>query len=178
MSLREAASKSGLSHAYIRDLEIGVNRKTKAPINPSPETLKSLSEAYNYPYEELMERAGHITKVQLLETAFSQGLFKFEYPDGLEKNVELKGVIEEIKLLETDNDFFSSLPEEKKQAIANFFFNNFTFDYELVDSLKTIRMDTQRQKAAASIYKKLPDLSDERVKDLMKYADYLSKLED
>jgi len=60
MSLRLAAEKSGLSHTYIRDLELGVNRSTKAPIKPTPETLKRLSEAYNFQYEELMKKAGYI----------------------------------------------------------------------------------------------------------------------
>jgi transcriptional regulator with XRE-family HTH domain len=62
MPLREVATKSGLSHTYIRDLELGINRKTKAPINPTPETLKRLAEAYNYSYEDLMIMAGYIEK--------------------------------------------------------------------------------------------------------------------
>lgn len=60
LSLREAAEKSGLSHAYIRDLELGKNRKTKSPINPTPETIRRLAEAYNYDYEELMQKAGYL----------------------------------------------------------------------------------------------------------------------
>ncbi|MFC0212342.1 helix-turn-helix domain-containing protein [Paenibacillus chartarius] len=60
MSLREAAQKSGLSHAYIRDLELEKNRSTNDKIKPSPETLKKLSEAYNYSYTELMRRAGYL----------------------------------------------------------------------------------------------------------------------
>lgn len=65
MTLREAAEKSGLSHTYIRDLELGVNRKTKTPINPSPETLKRLASAYNYDYNELMKKAGYIDQLEL-----------------------------------------------------------------------------------------------------------------
>lgn len=60
MSLREAAQKSGLSHAYIRDLELEKNRSTNDKIKPSPETLKKLSEAYNYSYTELMRKAGYL----------------------------------------------------------------------------------------------------------------------
>lgn len=60
--LREVAFRSGLSHTYIRDLELGINRKTKAPINPTPETLKRLSEAYKYSYEDLMKKAGYIVE--------------------------------------------------------------------------------------------------------------------
>ncbi|WP_036745466.1 helix-turn-helix domain-containing protein [Paenibacillus sp. UNC451MF] len=60
MSLREAAKKSGLSHAYIRDLELEKNRSTNEKITPSPDTLKKLSDAYNYPYTDLMIKAGHL----------------------------------------------------------------------------------------------------------------------
>jgi transcriptional regulator with XRE-family HTH domain len=60
MSLRKAAEKSGLSHTYIRDLELGVNRATKTPIRPTPETLEKLSKAYDYKYEELMKKAGYL----------------------------------------------------------------------------------------------------------------------
>lgn len=60
--LREVAAKCGLSHTYIRDLELGINRKTKAPINPTPDTLMRLSEAYKFPYEELMRMAGYLSE--------------------------------------------------------------------------------------------------------------------
>lgn len=60
MSLREAAKRSGLSHAYIRDLELERNRSTNERITPSPDTLKKLSIAYSYPYTDLMIKAGHL----------------------------------------------------------------------------------------------------------------------
>lgn len=60
LSLREAAQRSGLSYTYIRDIERGYNRSTKAPIKPTPETLQRLAKAYNYSYDELMQMAGYI----------------------------------------------------------------------------------------------------------------------
>lgn len=60
MSLREASKRSGLSHTYIRDLELGVNRVTKTPIQPTPETLRKLADAYDYSYDILMKKAGYI----------------------------------------------------------------------------------------------------------------------
>ncbi|MEW9698442.1 helix-turn-helix domain-containing protein [Paenibacillus sp. SI8] len=68
MSLREAAHKSGLSHAYIRDLELERNRSTNEKIKPSPVTLKKLSDAYNYSYTELMEKAGYLEKEDMHHT--------------------------------------------------------------------------------------------------------------
>lgn len=72
MSLREAANKSGLSHAYIRDLELERNRSTNEKINPSPVTLKKLSDAYNIPYTDLMEKAGYLELDAVSPTASKQ----------------------------------------------------------------------------------------------------------
>lgn len=63
-SLREIAKETELSHTYISDLEKGFRRDTKAPINPSPETLKRLAEAYNFSYEELLKVAGYLESTQ------------------------------------------------------------------------------------------------------------------
>lgn len=59
MPLREAAERSGLSHSYIRYLEMGKRPGTNTPINPTPESLRGLAKAYNYSYSELMKLAGY-----------------------------------------------------------------------------------------------------------------------
>lgn len=59
-SLRDVSKRVGLSHSYLSILEKGIDPRSKAPINPSPDTLKRLAEAYNYPYEKLMKVAGYI----------------------------------------------------------------------------------------------------------------------
>jgi HTH-type transcriptional regulator, competence development regulator len=61
-SLRQVADSTGLSHSYISDIENGYRRGSKTPLNPTPETLKRLSQAYDYSYEKLMELAGYIKK--------------------------------------------------------------------------------------------------------------------
>ncbi|MFF5994240.1 helix-turn-helix transcriptional regulator [Lysinibacillus sp. KU-BSD001] len=61
-SLREIGEITELSHTYIADIEKGYRRGTKKPINPSPETLKRLADAYNYPYEDLMKIAGYLNE--------------------------------------------------------------------------------------------------------------------
>jgi transcriptional regulator with XRE-family HTH domain len=66
LKFREAAEKSGLSHSYIRYIEIGKRPGSGTPINPTPDTLKRLADAYDYPYEKLLEIAGYLpTGVQL-----------------------------------------------------------------------------------------------------------------
>lgn len=60
-SLRSVSNRINgkLSHSYISDLEKGISRRG-TPINPTPEALKILSEAYNVSYDYLMELAGYI----------------------------------------------------------------------------------------------------------------------
>lgn len=52
-SLREVAELSGVSNAFISQIESGKVRQ------PSPATLYKLAECYGVPYETLMERAGY-----------------------------------------------------------------------------------------------------------------------
>lgn len=59
-SLRQVADITQLSHTYISDIEKGYRRDTMTPINPSPDTLKKLSDAYNFPYEEMLRTAGYL----------------------------------------------------------------------------------------------------------------------
>ncbi|WP_433943513.1 helix-turn-helix domain-containing protein [Paenibacillus sp. SN-8-1] len=58
ISLRDAAEKSGVSYSYIRDIELGINRKTKKEVSPSPAALKKIADAYQINYYELLEKAG------------------------------------------------------------------------------------------------------------------------
>ncbi|SFM28576.1 Helix-turn-helix domain-containing protein [Gracilibacillus orientalis] len=96
-SLREVAKDTGLSHSYISDIEKGFRRDTKTPLKPSPETLKRLSDSYDYPYESLLEKAGYIDKKPESESV--EGFFgydldslteeeKKELKDQLKKEVE------------------------------------------------------------------------------------------
>jgi transcriptional regulator with XRE-family HTH domain len=77
MSLREASKATGLSHAYIRDLELNKNRSTGRSIFPSPSVLRMISKGYGKPYPNLLERAGYIDDEdvhEMLEWLVSKGL--------------------------------------------------------------------------------------------------------
>lgn len=80
-SLREAAARSGLSHGYIRDVEIGINRKSGSPIIPMPKTLLKFSEAYQANYQVMMQIAGHIKAddnfFELIEVELSSVLYVY-----------------------------------------------------------------------------------------------------
>lgn len=68
LSFREASDKSGLSHSYIRYLEAGKRPGSNTPINPTPDTLKKLADAYKHPYEDLMMIAGYISTQYVIDT--------------------------------------------------------------------------------------------------------------
>lgn len=81
-TLREVAELTGISHGYIGMLERGYDNRTKKPINPSPEILRKLSLAYNFPYDILMFVAGYleIGKESLIKLSQKYPIFR-EYAD-------------------------------------------------------------------------------------------------
>lgn len=109
LTLRIAAEKSGLSHSYISSLENGKHPQTKAPINPSPESLKKLADAYNYSYEELMRIAGYIEN-------------KAEEKDAADKLIEyLDMELTDEEIMDRMNFYVDEIklsPEEVKEFIA------------------------------------------------------------
>ncbi|MEK4191726.1 hypothetical protein BSK48_16875 [Paenibacillus odorifer] len=56
-SLRDAADRIGISHTYLRILEKGVDLRSGNPVKVTADTLKLISTAYSYPYEELLRAA-------------------------------------------------------------------------------------------------------------------------
>lgn len=67
LSLRDAASLTGLGHSYIRDLELGINRKTGKKVVPSIKSLQKIATAYNLDIYELLNIAGLIDIDELKE---------------------------------------------------------------------------------------------------------------
>ena len=56
LTLREVEEASGVSNAYLSQLETGKIAK------PSPHILHKLASVYGVPYEVLMEKAGYISR--------------------------------------------------------------------------------------------------------------------
>ncbi|TYQ14802.1 UNVERIFIED_CONTAM: putative transcriptional regulators [Acetivibrio alkalicellulosi] len=74
-SIRKAANKMGISYSYLSILEKGVDPRTGKDSSPRPETLKIISKAYNYPYEELMKAAGYLDENESLGRKFDLAIF-------------------------------------------------------------------------------------------------------
>ncbi|WP_416149455.1 helix-turn-helix domain-containing protein [Salipaludibacillus sp. HK11] len=79
-SLRKAAKDTGLSHSYIADIEKGFRRDTHTPLNPSPDTLKLIATAYNYPYKKLLEKAGYINPEDYFEDFPNAAEYNKKFP--------------------------------------------------------------------------------------------------
>ena len=101
MTFREAAERSGLSHAYIRYLEIGKRPGTNTPINPSPEMLKGLAKAYNHSFKDLMIRAGY--SYEDIESA------SIEETESDEQDKEIFSLVSKIKNPDVKQGFIDML---------------------------------------------------------------------
>ena len=64
LSLRKASELIGISHNYLSILEKGVDPRNNRPVQVTPEILKRISAAYEYPMDELLFLAGFNTKLE------------------------------------------------------------------------------------------------------------------
>ena len=95
LSLREAEKESGVSNAYIAQIEKG-DRPA-----PSPDILKKLAQAYNVTVREMLMRAGYLdepevtaTEEERIEAAFQYVLADPDYKLGTrlrEEEIDTKG---------------------------------------------------------------------------------------
>ncbi|MDD9266419.1 helix-turn-helix domain-containing protein [Paenibacillus sp. GCM10023248] len=128
MSLRKVASKSGLSHAYIRDLELGRNRTTNDIIKPSPDTLRKLSQAYQYPYTDLLMKAGYLEEASSMQTNRDIRLEHIWYVEFGAKSIKYysaEGVVEEnVESLVAFTSFIEALMEQQFAKVDMHLFVN------------------------------------------------------
>ncbi|WP_100012318.1 helix-turn-helix domain-containing protein [Lentibacillus sediminis] len=66
LSARKLAEKSGVSQAYLSQLETGQNNK------PSAEILQKISKGLDISYLELMDEAGYLTNLDEIEEAIKE----------------------------------------------------------------------------------------------------------
>lgn len=74
-SIREAAKRMGISYSYLSILEKGIDPRTGKDSNPKPDTLRLISKAYDYPYEELMKAAGYLNDESIPDRKFDLTVF-------------------------------------------------------------------------------------------------------
>ncbi|MBS4174308.1 helix-turn-helix transcriptional regulator [Bacillus sp. FJAT-49736] len=64
LSLRKASELIGISHNYLSILEKGFDPRNNRPVQVTPEILKKISAAYEYPIEELLFLAGFNSTIE------------------------------------------------------------------------------------------------------------------
>ena len=77
-SLRDASKRIGISHTYLDTIEKGYDKRSGKHVNPTPETLKLLSKAYNYDYKELLVKAGYLEPNSTEETKAEKDEAEFQ----------------------------------------------------------------------------------------------------
>ncbi|WP_059140802.1 helix-turn-helix domain-containing protein [Paenilisteria newyorkensis] len=111
-SYREMSEKTKISHNYLRNLVNGYDPRTKAPIQPSVDTLKKLSKAYMYSYTKLLEAAGYIDELEKIELPNDDFTETAKRIAALreEKNLSLSEVAEQLEL---DEATYSKIEDAK-----------------------------------------------------------------
>ncbi|MGM0776960.1 MAG: helix-turn-helix domain-containing protein [Bacillota bacterium] len=109
LSYREASELSGLSHSYIRYIEIGKRPGSDTPISPTPDTLKALAKAYKYDYDELLKAAGYLddNKEEKSDDEKKKANVAFHDFDNLTQ--------EEIEYLETQLEIFRKIKKRENK---------------------------------------------------------------
>ena len=92
LSLRDVEADTGISNAYLSQLERG------DASNPSPKKLKSLAEHYDIPYADLLILAGYLPS----ESASQNQLVASKNNDGT--NTILSSALKNIELTEEEED--------------------------------------------------------------------------
>mgnify|MGYP005833599693 CR=1 FL=1 len=74
-SIREAARRMGISHTYLSVLEKGEDPRSGRDSNPRPDTLRLISNTYDYPFEELLKAAGYLSDECFTDHKFDLTVF-------------------------------------------------------------------------------------------------------
>lgn len=127
LSLRDAANLIGISHSYLSTLEKGIDPRTKAPVNPTPETLKLISSAYAVSYDYLMELVGY------LETVASPNELSKKEKLNIEKEAEK--MVENIDKMQTV-EFFGQIADEDDKEYLKLAYEKFLTDVRIYNKQK------------------------------------------
>ncbi len=110
-SLRDIATRAGISHSYLSNLEKGIDPRSRKTLYPSPETLRQLAQAYDYPYEKLLVAAGYIKEKPLdLALLLKEPVITYEgRPLDARERVKIKLALDKLT---SDHSGRNPAPEE------------------------------------------------------------------
>jgi SOS-response transcriptional repressor LexA len=139
LKIRELESLSGVSNAYLSQLENGKRGK------PSPEIIKKLAPHIGVTYTELMKLAGYITEdinqeaLELLKLEDIEEVFEYAFEqffNGISNDGEVlkefrESFIGKVNEVDTNSSDFFSEDNMKKRSFWEELFNNLTFQEKL-----------------------------------------------
>lgn len=83
LSLRDASNKIGISHNYLSILEKAKDPRSNAPIKPTIDTIKLISEAYNIDINLLLKLSGYDIYIRNID---DKEFYQNNNTDKIEKN--------------------------------------------------------------------------------------------
>jgi transcriptional regulator with XRE-family HTH domain len=83
-SLRDIEKTSGVSYSYLRRIEKGIDPRSGKEFIPTPDTLKKLAKAYDCEYIDLMDIAGYLSDLSIVEKENFE--INYDYQTTLEEN--------------------------------------------------------------------------------------------
>jgi Helix-turn-helix. len=116
-SLRDAAQRAGISHTYLGQLEVGIDKRTGKVINPSADTLQRLAKAYNYPYEKLLASVGYLNDYDLTPTLKEEHLAFYRKVGQLSDKSIAMLEQQADRLLELETQVIEDIKAERKKKI-------------------------------------------------------------
>ena len=141
-SLRSVSERidGRLSHSYISDLEKGTSRRGTV-INPTPEALKILSEAYNVNYDKLMSLAGYIEEKDSPSLSNKQMTVAAHIDDDVsdEQMEDILNYIDFIKQKHSKKDWWSM--DKAEQLMSTFADIDYVFDNRMPSGQKGLYID-------------------------------------
>lgn len=153
MSLREAAKKSGISHTYIRDLELG--KKT----DPSKDTILKLANAYGVRYDDLVFK---IYNTKLFEDVLLNRTENEDHSEEYEKATHLMNLYFNSVIKWSEDQRFN----ENDTIILREHFYDLLFRYkQIVEKFANVKSSWESSKESFSkLYE--DRLSNEEIREL------------
>jgi transcriptional regulator with XRE-family HTH domain len=171
LTIRQLELYSGVSNAYISQMERGLKGI------PSPDILQKLSKPIGVSYEELMEKAGYITKEDILKTALPHINFDLSQltDDAKIANENVRIFFEKLK--EDPDEMLSMLSDERRSSLIDSLIssmkeNNMNL-YERIVSLSV----SNKEKKIIDMLSDIDDLTEDKLNQVVDFVKFLKSKE-
>lgn len=163
LTIRQLELRSGVSNAYISQMERGIKDI------PSPDILKKLSTALGVTYEDLMEKAGYLNKNELIRNSIESGILNFDIPETDENSAAYPGFLA-LRSLNENPSLAKELTDEQLSLIARDIFPH--LHYSAVDYLIEMQKDHIKANETMEMIKTIGSLSESDKKEVLNFLEF------